>query len=177
MEKQKKTKNTSDPLSLGPLESNSAGSHSPSWVAPFCRVGFQPQSLGQRRETVSGWCISLMETAWCAQKDAAWHGSAVTLALADWRQLLHSCFTTERPFLSRSQLTSRALCNHADGQRGRGNWTVFPLTVSVNCCCYCRASPQPTSSSASASIYTFCDVFSGELVPTALAVWFWQLRH
>lgn len=107
--KNKKNKNTSDLLSLAPLESNSAGSHSPSWVAPFCRVGFQPQSLGQRRETVSGWCISLMETVWCAQKDAAWHGSAVTLALADWRQLLHSCFTTERPFLSRSQLTSRAL--------------------------------------------------------------------
>lgn len=137
-----KNKHTSDLLWLAPPESNSSESHSRSWVAPYCRVRFQPQSLGQRRETVSGWCISLMETVWCVRKDTTWHSAAVTLALADWRQLLHSCFTTERPFLSRSQLTSRALVITQMDGGGHGKWTVFPLTVSVNCCCYCRLCPD-----------------------------------
>lgn len=95
-------------------------------LPPFCRVGFQPRSPGQRRETVSGWCISLMETVWlCSQRRGvaqrcrhariSWLASAASF-------MLHNRAPAPQP---QPADKSRA-CNHADGRRGTWKVDCFP---------------------------------------------------
>lgn len=166
-------------------------SHSWRWLSHFVGAGFNRQPLGRKEkqdlaDASHRWRQCVMRSKRC--RDAARQSTGVTLALADWRQLFHSCFTTARSFIKHSQLTSCTLIitqmDGGDVKTGLASLSSrrhTPLTANYHCCCCfccwcCRASPQPPPLPPFIHLVMYVR-FRGGLVPTALALWFWQLGH